>query len=73
MIEYWKNKKGLFNYHIKGKNGQILAEIKQGFTRKANLIKNIKATYTALFKALSGTNGTTKTISSILVEIKAPK
>lgn len=42
-IEFWKNKKGLFNYHIKGRNGQVLAEIKQGFTRKAGMMKNIQA------------------------------
>jgi uncharacterized protein YegP (UPF0339 family) len=41
-IEYWKNSKGEFNYHIIGQNGRILAEIKQGFTRKANMIKNIR-------------------------------
>lgn len=42
-VEYWKNKKGEFNYRIIGKNGKLLASINQGFKRKAGMAKNIQA------------------------------
>lgn len=42
-VEYWKNKKGVINYHVIGSNGKILAEVKQGFSRRAGMEKNINA------------------------------
>lgn len=42
-VEYWKNKKGEFNYHIVGRNGRVLAQVTQGFKTKRGLTKNISA------------------------------
>jgi uncharacterized protein YegP (UPF0339 family) len=42
-VEYKKNKKGELNFRIIGRNGKILIDNKQGYKRKAGLVKNIKA------------------------------
>lgn len=68
-IQYWKNKQGLFNYHVVGNNGQILVSVNQGFTRKYNMVRNVKTTYKALFNALSGTSGSNAAILSKMEDI----
>lgn len=42
-IEYYRNKKGEFNYRLIGINGRILMQNTQGYKRKASMIKNIQA------------------------------
>jgi uncharacterized protein YegP (UPF0339 family) len=40
-VEYWKNKKGEFNYRLIGRNGRIIASVNQGFKRRAGIEKNL--------------------------------
>jgi len=54
-VEYWKNKKGEYNYRIIGKTGKLLAGVVQGFKRKAGVFKNVKA-LTAFFGNEVGIN-----------------
>ena len=42
-IEPKKNNQGKINYKIIGRNGKLLADVRQGFERKAGMVKNIES------------------------------
>jgi len=49
-IQYWKTKKGEFNYHLISRNGNILVQSTQGYKRKATMLKLIKKIFCANIK-----------------------
>lgn len=56
-IEFKKNKRGEFNFKIIGRNGKVLIDNKQGYKRKAGMLKNIGALH-SFFKSSNGADFT---------------
>lgn len=46
---YWQNKKGEWNWHLQARNGQIICQSNQGYTRKSRMLSMLDKVFPTLY------------------------